>query len=288
MLAIYKRELKSYFDTMTGWVFIALMMAVIGIYMFVYNFYYGMPYFGYTLYGCEFIFMIFAPIISMRSMAEERKAKTDQLLLTSPVSVPKIVLGKYFAMISILAIALIPFLPVPIILIAAGEGSFLIYYSTMLAFFLIGCVYIGIGMLISSLTESQIISAVGTFVIILVIRLWPALLQFIPASATSSMIGFIIILTLLCIILYYMIKNIIIPVAIEVVGVATIVIFYLINENAFDSGLVTFLSQFDVVTIIANFGNNYIFDVSGLILYISLSALLVFITIQMMQKRRWS
>lgn len=288
MIAIYKRELKSYFDTMTGWVFIALMMAVIGIYMFVYNFYYGMPYFGYTLYGTEFIFMIFAPIISMRSMAEERKAKTDQLLLTSPISITKIVLGKYLAMISVLAIALIPFLPIPAVLKAAGEGSFLIDYSTLLAFFLLGCVYIAIGMLISSMTESQIISAVGTFVVILVVRLWPALLEFIPSSATSTVFGLIIMLTIVCVILYYMTKNMILSVAIEAVGCIALFIFYFVNSSVFESGLVSLLAQFDLVTVIANFGYNYIFDVSGLILYMSLIVLLIFITIQMMQKRRWS
>lgn len=101
MKAIYKRELKSYFDSMTGYVFIAAIIIFTGIYFMVYNLNMGYPYFSYALYGAGFIFILSIPILTMRCFAEERKNKTDQLLLTSPVSVLSVVLGKYFAMTTV-------------------------------------------------------------------------------------------------------------------------------------------------------------------------------------------
>lgn len=288
MFAIYKREVKSYFDTMMGWIFIAFMMVVTGIYMFVYNLYYGYPYFGYTLYGIEFLYMIFIPLLTMRSMAEERKVKTDQLLLTSPVSVTKIVMGKYLAMVTVLALALVPFLFAPVLISSYGNGSYLIDYSTMLAFFLLGCVYIGVGMLISSLTESQIIAAAGTFAILLLLHLWPSLMNLLPSSAGSTAIGIVVMVTIVCLILYYMTKNIVLALSVEAVGCVATAIVYLVNGDEMDGGLVSLLSQFDLSAALTNFGYNHIFDIGGLILYLSLIFLTIFITVQMIYKRRWS
>ncbi len=288
MFAIYKREVKSYFDTMIGWVFIAFLMVVTGIYMYVYNFYYGFPYFGYTLYGIEFLYMIFIPILTMRSMAEERKGKTDQLLLTSPVSATQIVLGKFFAMATVLALALVPFFFTPILISSYGNGSYLIDYSTMLTFFLLGCVYIGIGMLISSLTESQIIAAVGTFVVLLLLHLWPSLMNLLPTSSASTAIGMALLLALVCLVLHSMTKNIILALGVGIIGILAIVISYLTQAEWMDGGLVTLMSQLELAAVLTDAGYNYILDVSGLILYLSLIFLMIFVTVQMMCKRRWS
>ena len=87
MKAIYERELKSYFYSMTGYVFIAFVTMFIGIYFMVYNMINGYPYFSYTLSSTLMILMIAVPILTMRSMSDERRSRTDQMLLTAPVSV---------------------------------------------------------------------------------------------------------------------------------------------------------------------------------------------------------
>ena len=104
MKAIYKRELKSYFQSMIGYAFVAFLMLFMGIYFTAYNLNAGYPYFAYVLSSTLFIFMIAVPVLTMRSFAEERKSKTDQLLLTAPVSVTGIVLGKFLAMITVFLI----------------------------------------------------------------------------------------------------------------------------------------------------------------------------------------
>ncbi len=96
MAAIYRRELKAYFQSMTGYVFIAFMVLFIGIYFMAYNMMSGYPYFSYTLSGMVTIIMIGIPVLTMRSFADDRKTKTDQLLLTSPVTVARWFLENIF------------------------------------------------------------------------------------------------------------------------------------------------------------------------------------------------
>jgi len=189
MAAIYRRELKAYFQSMTRYVFIAFMVLFIGIYFMAYNMMSGYPYFSYTLSGMVTIIMIGIPVLTMRSFADDRKTKTDQLLLTSPVTVAKMVLGKYLSMITVYAIPVLISGICPLIIKLNGNANLKSDYASLLAFFLLGCVYIAIGMFISSLTESQIIAAVGTFGIILLLLLWPSLVEFLPTSAIGSAAG---------------------------------------------------------------------------------------------------
>ena len=148
MKAIYERELKSYFYSMTGYVFIAFVTMFIGIYFMVYNMINGYPYFSYTLSSTLMILMIAVPILTMRSMSDERRSRTDQMLLTAPVSVWDIVLGKYLSMVTIFAIPMAIACLCPLIIKANGTAYLAEDYASILAFFLMGCVYIAIGLFI--------------------------------------------------------------------------------------------------------------------------------------------
>lgn len=136
MLAIYKRELKSYFQSMTGCVFIAFLVMFTGIYFMAYNLNAGYPYFSYTLSGSLFVFIVGIPLLTMRSFSEERRNKTDQLLLTAPVSLTQIVLGKYLAMVSVLAVPNLIFCLFPLLIKMQGSAYLLVDYSSIAVFFL--------------------------------------------------------------------------------------------------------------------------------------------------------
>lgn len=234
MKAIYKREVSSYFNSMIGWIFVAVLTVFIGIYFFAYNLFQGYPYFSLSLGSSLFIFMVVVPILTMRSMADERHTKTDQLLLTAPVSVTAVVLGKYFAMLTVFAVPVAIACLCPLIIALNGTAFLLADYGAILAFFLLGAVEIAVGMLISSLTESQIIAAVSTFAVLLVLFLWDDLVSFLP-SALSSL-----------------------------------------------------LSAFSFTQVFYNFVQYSMFDLSGLVLYLSLTFLFLFLTVQTLQKRRWA
>ena len=234
MTAIYKRELSSYFNSMIGYVFVAVLIFFTGIYFMAYNLYNGLPQFSYTLYSLMSILLITIPILTMKSMAEERHSRTDQLLLTSPVTLTGVVLGKYFAMVTVffVPVALMAFCP--LIIAMNGEARLLSDYAALFAFFLMGCVFLAIGMFLSSLTESQIIAAVSTFAVLLILYLWDDLIGFLP-SALSDL-----------------------------------------------------LSAFSFTQTFYNFVQYSMFDLGGVVLYLSLAGLFVFLTIQGLQKRRWS
>lgn len=163
MIAIYKRELKSYFHSFLGALFIGATLFLLGIYFAVYDLFMGYPYIGYALSSVVFLFLISFPVLTMRILAEERHQKTDQLILTSPVSVSGIVVGKFLALATVFAIPVAIISIYPLILSMFGTVSFGESYLAILGFFLYGLACIAIGVFISSLTESQVIAAVLTF-----------------------------------------------------------------------------------------------------------------------------
>lgn len=189
MKAIYRRELKSYFQSMIGYVFIAVLAVFVGIYFMAYNLNGGYPYFSYALYGSLFILIILIPILTMKSFAEERKSKTDQLLLTSPVRVSAIVVGKYLAMVSVFAIPVIMFCFYPLIIKLNGTAYLKVDYVAIFAYFLFGCVFISIGMFLSALTESQIIAAISTIAVLIALYMWEGILSFLPSNTVGTFLS---------------------------------------------------------------------------------------------------
>lgn len=163
MLAIFKREFKSYFQNVIGWLFVAALLAVYGLYFYVYNLKNGYPYISYDLKGIGFIMMIAVPILTMRSLSDEKKTKTDQLMLTSPVSVGRIVAGKYFAMAAVYTIVIALFALSPLVLSIYGKVALSEAYVALFGYWLYGLSCIAVGLFISSISESVIISAILTF-----------------------------------------------------------------------------------------------------------------------------
>lgn len=288
MRAIYKRELRAYFQSMIGYVFIAFLVAFAGIYFMAYNLNYGYPYFSYVLSGITFIFLIAIPLLTMRSFSEEQKNKTDQLLLTSPVSLFEVVAGKYLAMVTILAVPCLIYLIFPLIIMAQGTAYIVIDYLSVLVFFLLGCVYIAIGMFISSLTQSQILAAIGTFAVLLVLYLWEGILEFLPDSAMVNMLGTVTILTAVVFGIWRMTKNWVICAALELMMVAGNIIAYVVKSGLYEGLLANILGRLNLNEIFTGISSDSLFNVSGVILYLSLIVFCNVLTMQMIQKRRWS
>lgn len=236
MLAIYKRELRSFLHTVTGNLFIAATLMLTGLYFTSYNLLGGYPYVSYALSSSTFLFMITIPILTMRILAEEKKNKTDQLILTAPVSVGKIVLAKYLAMATILLIAMAVVCLYPVALSFYGEVPYGECYTSILAFGLFGLTGIAIGLFISSICESQVIAAVLTFIAIFVGYMMSGICSMI--SSTGNL-------------------------------------------------LTKLLGCFDLTTPLDNLFQGLL-DLNGVVYYLSLIVLFIFLTCQSIQKRRWS
>ena len=288
MLAIYKREFKSYFQSMIGCVFVAFLVAFTGIYFTAYNLNAGYPYFSYTLSGSLIVFIVGIPLITMRSFAEERKNKTDQLLLTAPVSLTKIVLGKYLAMISVVAIPNLIFCLFPLLIKMNGTAYLKTDYISIGVFFLLGCVYVAIGMFMSALTESQMIAFITTFGLLLVLYLWNGIIGFLPSSAIGSLIGLIIIITIIVAYVYHMTENWMLSAVLEVIGIVASVVTYIVKSSLFENLLTKILGKLALADVFTDITNNHIVDITGIVLYLSVIAIFIVLTIQAIQKRRWS
>ena len=236
MLAIFKREFKSLFWNITGWLFIGITLALFGLYFFVYNLSYGYPYISYSLSAIAFLFMVTVPILTMRVLAEEKHAKIDQLLLTAPISVGKIVLGKFLALALVYTICIGVICVAPLVLMIFGEVPLAETYVGILGFWLYGLATIAIGTFVSSLTESQVISAVVSFGLIFVGYMMSSICSVISSSGNL---------------------------------------------------LTKILGCYDLYTPLDDFFNGTL-SVTGIVYYLSVIALALFLTEQMIQKRRWT
>lgn len=168
MLAIYKRELKSYFQSFIGFLFIAVVLFFVSLYYIVYNLLSGYPYFSYAIANVVILFLIAMPVLCMKVLSEERKNKTDQLILTAPVSVGGIVMGKFFALLTVFAIPTGVICLYPLSMSLFGSVPMGENYIAILGFFLYGMASIATCVFISSLTESVVIAAVLGFIMMFV------------------------------------------------------------------------------------------------------------------------
>lgn len=168
MTAIYKRELKAFFTTVTGWLFIAAHICLAGLYFFVVNLLSGYGNVADTVSNILFLLLLTAPILSMRILAEEKKQKTDQLILTAPVSVFGIVAGKYLAMATVFTVPVLVMAAFPVILSRYGTVPMGESYTAILVYYLFGLTCLAVSLFISSLTESQVIAAVVSFAVLFV------------------------------------------------------------------------------------------------------------------------
>lgn len=287
MAAVFKKELRGYFTSITGFLFLAFLMAAVGIYFAAYNLYYAYPYFSYTLSASVFIFLIAVPVLSMRILAEERHQKTDQLLFTSPKGLTAIVLGKYGALLSVLLAAVLVFCGYPFILSQFGKVNLPMAFTAILGFFLLGASCLAVGMFLSSLTESQVIAAVLTFLVLFLSFMLSSLETFISPSALTSLIGIAGIIFVLFCIYFFLTKNAVVAVAGGIIAEFALNLLYALNSSIFENLLDKIFSAVDLFAHYNNMANG-ILDLTEIVYFISVIILFLFLTVQSLQKRRWS
>ncbi|MGN0696058.1 MAG: ABC transporter permease [Oscillospiraceae bacterium] len=168
MGAIFRREIKAYFTSPIAYIFIAVFYVYTGMYFVGTNIYSATTDMTYVFSGVFTLMMIMLPLLTMRLMSEEQKQKTDQCLLTAPVNLAAIVMGKFFAALCVFLIGMAIYIPYILVLYKlAGSIAWATVIGNMFALLLLGASFISIGMLISSLTENQIVAAIASFIVIM-------------------------------------------------------------------------------------------------------------------------
>ncbi len=288
MIAIYKRELRSLFNSMTAYIFIAMYMLIFGIYFRIYNLSQGATSIAYpTLYYSYICFFLFA-ILTMKSLPEERKEKIDQLLYTSPVSVTRIVLGKYLSMCTVFFVVILLLATCPLVLKSLGIAMLSVDYTSLLAYFLLGCVYIAICMFISSLTESQIISAIISLVTVFVLEYFSGLSGVLSDKPYVSLVGFILIAAVIGLICWLLTRNPVFGFTVGIVLSLAVLVLYIFKSSLFNGALQKIFGMLPPSNYLINFIYYYMFDIRTIVYYLSLIGLFVFFTVQTIQKRRYS
>lgn len=287
MIAIFKREVRSYFINMSGYLFAAILLLFTGVFTTAANLlgqYAGLE---YALQSVVMVFLLIIPILTMRSIAEEKHAGTDSLLYSLPLKMSSIVIGKYLAMLTVLLLPMLIMSVYPLILRAFGNVSLIGSYTGLLGLFLLGAALISICMFLSSLTESQVIAAVSSFGVLLLLYFVKAIASMIPTSPILSLVILLLLGAAVAFLTYYFGKNVAISCGVcGALWLATLIAFF-VTPSSFEGltgRMLRALALFDRY-------NDFtlgLFDIGAILYYLSFSALFVFLTIQSLEKKRFS
>lgn len=234
MFAIMKRELLSYFTSPLGYVFIAVFYLFSGIFLFLFTLTSQSVDMSYVYTGMFFVMLIMIPILTMRLMAEENKQKTDQLLLTSPVSLPRLVVGKFLSAFMILLICMLIFLVYGIVLSCFAAVNWAVIFGNIVGMLLLGALCVSAGIFVSTLTENQMIAAVGSIGLNIAFILVDSFASVMPTKFLQD-------------------------------------VFYSLS----------FFSRYNEFTI-------GIFSLSNIFFFASVAFIFLFLTVRVLEKRRWS
>ena len=234
MFAIFKRELKAYFTSPLGYVFLAIFYAFSGLFFYIFSLSVGSTDISSVFLMMFIVLMVFVPLLTMRLLSEDKKQKTDQLILTAPVSLLSIVMGKFLAAYAIFALGVAVMPVYGFVMSTFATVSWLPIWGNTVGLLLLGGIFVSIGLFISSLTENQMIAAIGGFFINLMILLMNTLKSALPNGFLQDVLSSI-----------------------------------------------SVYSRYSEIT-------NGIFSLSSLIFFVSVIFIFLFLTVRVLEKRRWA
>lgn len=287
MLTIYKKDLHTYFSTLSGYIFIAAILLVGGIYVYMNNFSYGLAGFGESINSVPFFFVFMIPILAAGIFTDEKRQKTEQLLYTLPLTSRQIVFGKYLALITVLAVPLAVLGLYPVFMSFYGNVNFAQAYANLFAIFLLGMALCSICMFISSLAENIVVSAVLCFAVMFVLYQMNTFAESMSPSANRAFIGFLVLAAALAVFIWYMTKNIYIAAIPSVIAVIILVLIRNASEYAMAGKLNLMMSCMAVFAPLENFKQG-ILDVYAVIYYVSIVVLFVLFTVYTFERKRWN
>ena len=287
MLAIYKKELRGYFTSIMGYIVNLVLIAIIGFYFMGGNLLGGSSVFGYTLANASFVLIVVIPLLTMRTLSEEQKQKTDQMLLSAPIKISSIVVGKFLAVATVFTIPMLICCTMPLVLASYGKVVLEAAYAAVLAFWLFGLALIAIGMVISSITDNQIIAAVLGVGVSILIFLMHSLSASLSTTSMTSLIGITVIIVIIAVLLYLFVRNIVIAAVPAVIGEIALVVVYVVKPALLEGTLSTVLSSISFYSRFTDFVYGAL-DLTSILYYVSFIGFFLYLTVQIIEKRRWN
>ena len=287
MKAVLKHELRLYFGSLTAYVFGAFLLIAVGIGAMLYNLQAAVSNFEFVLSFSSLIFAVIVPILTMRVIAEEKKQRTDQLLYSLPLSTAQVVLGKYLALLVVFLIPMVIISIYPLIFSHYGDVYLLTSYGSLAAYFLMGAALLAVGMFLSSLTDNQGLAAGLGVGAILLNYYSVSLSEYVSSTAVGSLIAFAVLTVCLVLIIRALTRNDILAISTGLVLLIGLVGVYLLDRTALEGllpGLMKTLSLFSRFTVFVN----GVFDLTGVVYYLSVIVFFLFLAVQSMEKRRYN
>lgn len=287
MSAILKHELRSYFHSLTAYVFGAFLLAFIGIGAMLYNIEAAVSNFEYVLGFAELIFVVIVPILTMRCIAEERKQKTDQLLYSLPVTTTQVVLGKYLALLILYLIPLAVIAVYPLIFAQFGDVYLLTAYGSILAFFIMGAALIALGVFLSSLTDNQGLAAGVGIAVILFNYFSVSLSEYVSSTSFGTLVVLLVLIVALGALIRHLNGNGNLAYWVSFALAVALLVFFFWNGTALEGLLpeiMTTLSLFERFDVFVN----GVFDMTAIVYYLSVVAFFLFLSVQSLEKRRYN
>lgn len=287
MTAVFIHELKSYFHSLTAWVFAAFLLCFVGIGAMMYNINAAVSNFEYVLsFGC-LVFVVIVPILTMRVLSDERRQKTDQLLYSLPISTTEVIIGKYLALLVLYLVPLAVIAVYPLIFAQFGDVYLPTSYGSIFAFFLLGAALLAVGMFISSLTENQGLAAGVGIAVILFNYYSVSLSEYVSTSALGSVIALIVIGCAIGLILKLLTGSGTLGYWVGFALCAAVVLFYILSSDSLEGLLPEIMSALSLFERFYVFVNG-VFDVKSVVFYLSVTGFFLFLSVQSLEKRRYN
>ena len=287
MGAIFRHELRNYFHSLTAYVFGAFLLAVVGLGSMLYNLQAAVSNFEFVLSFASIIFVVIVPILTMRTLAEERRQRTDQLLYSLPITTTQVVLGKYFALLVVYLIPLAVVSLYPLLFSQFGEVYLPTSYGSLFAFFMMGAALLAVGMFFSSLTDNQGFAAGIGIAAILLNYYSVSLAEYTSSTAMGSLIALYVIALLLGVVIHNLTRNENLAYGVTLVLIAALSVAYFVNSSAFEGLLPDIMTKLSLFRQFNSFVNGA-FDLTAIVYYVSVMGFFLFLSVQSMEKRRYN
>ncbi len=285
MFAIFKRELKAHLANVFGWLFIAVWIGLIGLSVILTNLVSAVPQIEYGIKTLLIAMVLAVPFLCMPVFASENKSGNIKFLLSLPIKTHNIVLGKYFAALTIFAIPTLVLAIMPLLLSLYGTVLFAPSYASILAYFLIGACMIAICMFIGVHSRRCVVTLAVGVLASAVLYAGPVLSAYVPTSPIASLIAIIALELVICLIVWLLSRKLTVGGGAFGIFVIPTSISYLVSPNGFSSlfqKIFSFISPFGRMS---NFALG-IFDLKDVIYLLSVAALFVFLTYRAIEKTR--
>lgn len=287
MGAIFRHELRNYFHSLTAYVFGTFLLAVVGLGSVLYNLQAAVSNFEFVLSFASIIFVVIVPILTMRTLAEERRQRTDQLLYSLPITTTQVVLGKYLALLVVYLIPLAVISLYPLLFSRFGDVYLPTSYGSLFAFFLMGAALLAVGMFLSSLTDNQSFAAGIGVAAILLNYYSVSLAEYTSSTAMGSLIALYVIALLLGVVIRGLTRNENLAYGVAFALIAALSVAYFVNSSAFEGLLPDIMTKLSLFRQFNSFVNGA-FDLTAIVYYVSVMGFFLFLSVQSMEKRRYN